>query len=64
MSSNSLSEVGTTILGFIMWAYFIVSQIMAVYFWWQYTKVDSFIMTFTVDVFLAEFKGLLWIFFI
>lgn len=62
-TSNS-SDTGSTILGFLFWGYVFVSQIMALYFWWQYSKEDSFISTITVDILLAEIKGILWIFFI
>lgn len=58
------SETGTGIFGILFWIYGIVSQIMAVYFWWQYAREDSFIMTITLDVILAEIKGIFWIFFI
>lgn len=58
------SETGAGIFGILLWIYCIVSQIMAVYFWWQYAKEDSFIMTITLDVILAEIKGIFWIFFI
>ncbi|MBD5183809.1 MAG: hypothetical protein HDS97_02820 [Bacteroidales bacterium] len=62
-TSNS-SDTESAILGFLLWGYGIVSQIMALYFWWQYAKEDSFISTITIDIILAEIKGLLWIFFI
>ena len=61
---NSNSDSGTAIAGLFLWVYGIISQIMAVYFWWQFAKEDSFLATITIDVLLAEFKGLLWIFFI
>lgn len=47
-----------------MGGYGIVSQIMALFFWWQYAKEDSFISTITIDILLAELKGILWIFFV
>ncbi len=58
------NEVGSVIGGALCWIYGIMSQIMALYFWWQYAKNDSFIATITIDVILAELKGLFWIFFI
>lgn len=58
------SEASVGILSILLCIYGIISQIMAVYFWWQYAKEDSFIMTITLDVILAEIKGILWIFFI
>ena len=48
--------------GFLLWAYGIVSQIMALYYWIQYVKEDNFFIAITLDVLLAEIKGLLWIF--
>jgi hypothetical protein len=61
---SKTGDTGQAILGFLLWAYGIVSQIMAVYFWWQYAKEDGFLMTITLDIILAEIKGILWIFFI
>lgn len=58
------TKTGQNAIGFLLWAYFIVAQIMAIYFWWQYAKEDSFLATISVDVLLAELKGFLWIFFI
>lgn len=64
MEQEKSSDIIQTILGFLLWAYGIASQIMAVYFWWQYAKEDSFFSVITIDVILAELKGILWIFFI
>lgn len=44
--------------------YVLTSQIMNIYFWWQYAKEDKFLTALFIDPFLAEIKGLLWIFFI
>lgn len=63
-NTSNTSNTISAILGFLLWCYGIVSQIMALYFWWQYAKEDSFISTITVDILLAEIKGILWIFFI
>lgn len=63
MSSDNSNKV-SNILGLVFWIYGIMSQIMAVYFWWQYSKEDGFIMAITIDVLLAEIKGIFWIFFI
>lgn len=52
------------ILGFVMWLYFIVSQIMTLVFFVQYCRKDSFIEIILIDGVLSEVKGLLWIFFI
>lgn len=61
MSENS---AGGTILGFLLWAYGIVSQIMALVFFIGYCKEDSIGEIILVDTWLSEIKGLLWIFFI
>jgi hypothetical protein len=61
---SKTSDTASAILGIIVWLYGIASQIMAAYFWWQYAKEDSFFATITIDVILAELKGILWIFFI
>jgi hypothetical protein len=53
-----------TILAIVLWIYGIVAQIMAIYFWWQYAKEDSFIATITIDIIIAELKGHFWIFFV
>lgn len=50
--------------GILVGIYGLISQIMAVYYLWQYAKEDSFLVTIFIDPFIAEFKGLLWIFFI
>lgn len=50
--------------GILLGLYFLISQIMAIYFWWEYAQEDSFLTTLLIDPFLAEFKGFLWIFFI
>lgn len=52
------------IWGMLIWLYVLISQIMTIYFWWQYAKEDNFLTALFIDPFLAEFKGLLWIFFI
>jgi 6-phosphogluconate dehydrogenase len=61
---SKASEIGSNVFGVVAGLYFFVSQIMSVYFWWQYAKVDNFLITITLDVFIAELKGFLWIFFI
>lgn len=52
------------VTGCLLYLYGVLSQIMALYFWWQMAKEDNFIITILVDPFIAEIKGLLWIFFI
>lgn len=59
------SDSGWSVLGIIAGIYFVISQIMALYFWIQYIKSDdSFLCIITIDALLAELKGFLWIFFI
>ena len=52
------------ILGLIAGLYAISTQIMTLYFWWQMAKEDNFFITFVIDPFIAEFKGILWPFFL
>ncbi len=52
------------ILGVLVVLYIISAEIFAVYFWWLMAKEDSFLTTILIDPFIAEFKGLLWPFFI
>ena len=44
--------------------YFIISQIMVIYFWYKVAQVSSFAYTVFIGPFEAELKGLLWPFFI
>ena len=53
------------ILGFLLWGYGIVSQIMSLVFFIQYCKSDdSLLEIIFIDSVLSEIKGLLWIIFI
>lgn len=52
------------VLGVLAVLYIISAEIFAVYFWWLMAKEDSFLTTILIDPFIAEFKGLLWPFFI
>ena len=63
-SEKSTSDTLQTILGAVIGIYFIISQIITIVFWWKMMKEDSFFMGIFVDPFIAEFKGLLWPFFI
>ena len=60
MSSNTSNGFLTAIL----WLYLTISQVMAIYFWWLYAKENTFISSIFIGPFVAEFKGLFWIFFI
>ncbi len=59
-----MEDVFSTIAGFLAWAYGIVSQIMALVFFIDFCKTDSLLQIIFIDSWLAEIKGLLWIFFI
>jgi len=49
---------------YILAAYFIVSQILMIYFWYLYSQDHDFITSLIVGPIIAEIKGLLWPFFI
>jgi hypothetical protein len=49
---------------YIIAAYFIVSQIMMIYFWYLYAKNHDFLTSLIIGPIIAEIKGLLWPFFI
>ena len=60
-NNDTLSVIG----GFLMWAYFIVSQIMSFVFFIDYCRSDdSILQIIFIDTLLSEIKGLLWIFFV
>jgi uncharacterized membrane protein len=60
-NNDTLSAIG----GFLMWAYFIVSQIMSFVFFIDYCRSDdSILQIIFIDTLLSEIKGLLWIFFV
>ena len=60
-NNDSMSAIG----GFLMWAYFIVSQIMTLVFFIDYCRAgDSLLEIIFIDSILSEIKGLFWIFFI
>jgi len=51
-------------LGMILLSvYLFVSQIYVLYFWYLYSKTHDFINTLFIGPFVAEFKGLLFPFF-
>jgi preprotein translocase subunit SecD len=49
---------------FLLAIYFIVSQIMMIYFWYTIAQLHGFAYTLFIGPFEAEIKGLLWPFFI
>ena len=58
--NNWFASIG----GILLWLYGISTQIMAIYFWWKMMKEDNFFMGIVIDPIIAEFKGILWPFFI
>lgn len=58
--NNWFASIGDILL----WLYGISTQIMAIYFWWKMMKEDNFFMGIVIDPIIAEFKGILWPFFI
>ncbi len=59
-----MEDESSAIGGCLMGAYGIISQIMALVFFIEYCKTDSIIEIILIDSWLAEIKGILWIFFI
>jgi len=59
-----MKEAGLTITMSLLMIYFLVSQILAVYFWYLIAKKHDFLYTIFVGPFEAELKGLLWPIFI
>jgi len=55
---------GTNTLIIIGYIYLFISQIMTLYFWWEYAHENSFWSSIVIGFFVGEFKGLFWIFFI
>ena len=58
--NNWFASIG----GILLWLYGVSTQIMAIYFWWKMMKEDNFFMGIVIDPIIAEFKGILWPFFI
>lgn len=59
------NDTSSAIVGFLLWAYFIVSQIITLVFFIDYCRAgDSLFEIIFIDKILSEIKGLLWIFFI
>lgn len=52
------------ILSWLLIIYFIIWQISAIFFWYQYSLDHDFGETVFFGFFVGEFKGLLWIIFI
>ena len=62
MSDNNNS--GVNFVTIIAYVYLIISQIMTLYFWWQWAQNHGFLSSIFIGPLIGEFKGLLWIFFI
>ena len=59
------SDIFGGVFGCLLQLYFIVSEIMAVYFFVDYCKNDdSLVKIILLDPILSEIKGFLWMFFI
>ena len=59
-----MKETGLTITMSLLMIYFLVSQFIAVYFWYLIAKEHDFLYTLFIGPLEAEFKGLLWPIFI
>lgn len=64
MMNNNNNSFPT--LSKIFWAYIIVSQLFALYFWfiWAKNPDNGIISTLLLGPLVAEIKGLMWIIFI
>ncbi len=60
----NITEKGSVFIVILGYVYFFISQIMTIYFLWQWIQVHGFWSSILYGIFLAEFKGLLWIFYI
>jgi len=56
--------IKSPILGFLAIAYFVIWQIMTIVYWIEYSGQHGFWETVFFGFFVAEFKGLFWIFLI
>jgi len=59
-----MKDTGLTLVMSLLMIYFVVSQFIAVYFWYLIAKDHGFLYTLFIGPFEAEFKGLLWPIFI
>lgn len=51
------------LLMIIFWIYMFIAQIYMLYFWYEWSQDHSFLNTLIIGPFVAEFKGLLFPFF-
>lgn len=59
-----MKETGLTVAMSLLMIYFLVSQVLAIYFWYLLAQEHGFLYTIFIGPFEAEFKGLLWPIFI
>ena len=59
-----MKDTGLTMAMSMLMIYFLVSQVLAVYFWYLIAKEHGFLYTIFIGPFEAELKGLLWPIFI
>lgn len=59
-----MKDTGLTTAMSMFMIYFLVSQFIAVYFWYELAQEHGFLYTIFIGPFEAELKGLLWPFFI
>ena len=59
-----MKDIGLTIAMSVLTIYFLVSQLIALYFWYLIAQEHGFLYTLFIGPFEAELKGLLWPFFI
>ena len=53
-----------SIIYFLLFIYVMVSQVLALYFWYLWAQCHGFWSTVFIGPFVSEFKGILWPFFI
>ena len=59
-----MNDISLTIAMSLLMIYFLVSQFIAVYFWYLIAQEHGFLYTIFIGPFEAELKGLLWPIFI
>lgn len=62
MSSNDNQSKG--IIVYLIYLYVLSTQVMTLYFWWDYAQEHSFMKSLFWGFVVAECKGWLWPFFI
>ena len=59
-----MKEKSFTIVMISLVLYFLISQIMMIYFWYLWAQNHDFLVAMFIGPIVGEFKGLLWPFFI